>query len=140
MNILFVLTKKHDLSGFHLPTLYVTGLENKLDGANKLIRDQENKLLKLDAANKLLREQSLELEECKTRIRQLEDGVAGLCAPTTPSTGKPAPCPKGMESFSLRTLDSRTMFHSRSLCRFHGRWSGRGSKSRNSRRSWRRRI
>ena len=29
-------------------------MENKLDGANKLIRDQENKLLKLNAANKLL--------------------------------------------------------------------------------------
>ena len=46
-------------------------------------QEQENKLLKLDsrlvAANKLLREQSLEVEECKTMIHQLENEMAGLC-------------------------------------------------------------
>ena len=62
--------------------IHVTGLENKLDAANKLIQDQENKLQKLDAfldaANILLWQQSLEVEECKTRIPQLENEVAGL--------------------------------------------------------------
>ena len=46
-------------------------------------QEQENKLLKIDsllvAANKLLREQSLEVEECKTMINQLENEMAGLC-------------------------------------------------------------
>jgi len=63
--------------------MYVKGLENKLDAANKLIWEQEKILLKLnallDAANKLLREQSLEVEECRTRIHQLENEMAGLC-------------------------------------------------------------